>query len=89
VQSSAGIPRDGDRRHAETAGGYAKELSEETHKKELAFLAGAAKDADIVITTAAIPGRRPRSSSPRPRCRDEAGIGDRRSRRETRRQLRA
>src|SRR5919198_219427 len=43
--------------HAETAGGYAKELSEETHKKELAFLATAAKDADIVITTAAIPGK--------------------------------
>jgi NAD(P) transhydrogenase subunit alpha len=44
--------------HAETAGGYAKELSEETHRKELAFLAAAAKDADIVITTAAIPGKR-------------------------------
>jgi NAD(P) transhydrogenase subunit alpha len=44
--------------HAETAGGYAKELSEETHKKELAFLAGAAKDADIVISTAAIPGKK-------------------------------
>jgi NAD(P) transhydrogenase subunit alpha len=44
--------------HAETAGGYAKELSEETHRKELAFLAGAAKDVDIVITTAAIPGKK-------------------------------
>jgi len=44
--------------HAETAGGYAKELSEETHRKELAFLAGAAKDADIVISTAAIPGKK-------------------------------
>jgi NAD(P) transhydrogenase subunit alpha len=44
--------------HAETAGGYAKELSEETHKKELAFLANAAKDADIVISTAAIPGKK-------------------------------
>src|SRR5688572_5252898 len=44
--------------HAETAGGYAKELSEETHRKELAFLAAAVKDADIVITTAAIPGRK-------------------------------
>ena len=44
--------------HAETAGGYAKELSEETHRKELAFLAAAAKDADIVITTAAIPGKK-------------------------------
>jgi NAD(P) transhydrogenase subunit alpha len=44
--------------HAETAGGYAKELSEETHRKELAFLAGAAKEADIVISTAAIPGKK-------------------------------
>ena len=44
--------------HAETAGGYAKELSDETHKKELAFLATAAKDADIVISTAAIPGKK-------------------------------
>src|SRR5438034_2693299 len=44
--------------HAETAGGYAKELSEETHRKELAFLANAVKDADIVISTAAIPGKK-------------------------------
>jgi len=44
--------------HAETAGGYAKELTEDTHRKELAFLATAVKDADIVITTAAIPGKR-------------------------------
>jgi len=44
--------------HAETAGGYAKELSDETHRKELAFLAAAVKDADIVISTAAIPGKK-------------------------------
>src|SRR5437879_9502575 len=44
--------------HAETAGGYAKELPEETHRKELAFLASAVKDADIVISTAAIPGKK-------------------------------
>ncbi len=43
---------------AETAGGYAKELSEETHRRELAFIAQQAKDADVVITTAAIPGKR-------------------------------
>jgi NAD(P) transhydrogenase subunit alpha len=43
---------------AETAGGYAKELSEETHRRELAFIAGHVKDADIVITTAQIPGKR-------------------------------
>jgi proton-translocating NAD(P)+ transhydrogenase subunit alpha len=43
---------------AETAGGYAKQLSEDTHRRELAFLAQQVKDADIVITTAAIPGKR-------------------------------
>jgi len=43
---------------AEAAGGYAKPLSEETHRRELAFLAEQVKDADIVITTAAIPGKR-------------------------------
>jgi NAD(P) transhydrogenase subunit alpha len=44
--------------HAETAGGYAKELSEETHRRELAFIGQSVKDADVVITTAAIPGKR-------------------------------
>ncbi len=39
---------------AEAVGGYAKQLSEET----LAFLAQQVQDADIVITTAAIPGKR-------------------------------
>jgi len=43
---------------AEAAGGYAKQLSEETHRRELAFIAQSVKDADIVITTAAIPGQR-------------------------------
>src|SRR2546428_1926905 len=42
---------------AETAGGYATELSEDTHRRELTFIAQQAKDADIVITTAAIPGK--------------------------------
>jgi NAD(P) transhydrogenase subunit alpha len=42
----------------EGTGGYAKQLSEETHRRELAFIAQAVKDADIVITTAAIPGKR-------------------------------
>jgi NAD(P) transhydrogenase subunit alpha len=43
---------------AEAAGGYAKALSEETHRRELAFIAQHVKDADVVITTAAIPGKR-------------------------------
>ena len=42
---------------AEGEGGYAKELSEEQHKRELELIAGAIADADIVITTAQIPGR--------------------------------
>jgi H+-translocating NAD(P) transhydrogenase subunit alpha len=43
---------------AETAGGYAKQLSAETHRRELEFIAQHVKDADVVITTAAIPGKR-------------------------------
>jgi NAD(P) transhydrogenase subunit alpha len=41
----------------EGAGGYAKELSEEAHQREVRLLAKAVKENDIVITTAAIPGR--------------------------------
>jgi len=39
-------------------GGYAKELSEEAHRKEVELLAKAARENDIIITTAAIPGRK-------------------------------
>lgn len=42
---------------AEGEGGYAAELSEDQHKKELELIAGAIRGADIVITTAQIPGR--------------------------------
>jgi NAD(P) transhydrogenase subunit alpha len=42
---------------AEGEGGYAAALSEEQHKKELELIAGAIDTADIVVTTAAIPGR--------------------------------
>ncbi len=44
--------------HAETPGGYAKQLTEESHLRELEFIAQHLKDADVVITTAAIPGKR-------------------------------
>ncbi len=47
-----------ERVEAEGAGGYAKELSEDQHRRELEFLARHVKDADVVITTAAIPGKR-------------------------------
>lgn len=43
---------------AEGTGGYAKELSADQHQRELEFLARAVKDADVVVTTAAIPGKR-------------------------------
>lgn len=39
-------------------GGYAKELSEEQHRLEVELLAKHAKDSDVIITTAAIPGRK-------------------------------
>lgn len=42
---------------AEGEGGYAAELSEDQHKKELELIAKAIVEADIVITTAQIPGR--------------------------------
>lgn len=43
---------------AEGSGGYAKELSADQHQRELDFLAASVKDMDIVVTTAAIPGKR-------------------------------
>ncbi len=42
---------------AEDAGGYAKELSEDHHKRELELIAGRLPRTDIIITTAQIPGR--------------------------------
>ncbi|PZC48651.1 MAG: NAD(P) transhydrogenase subunit alpha [Chloroflexi bacterium] len=41
----------------EDTGGYAKELSEETHRREQELLADRVSVADFVITTAAVPGR--------------------------------
>lgn len=42
---------------AETAGGYAKELADEQQQKVIAAVDGAAAASDLVISTAAIPGR--------------------------------
>lgn len=42
---------------AETAGGYAKELSEEQSRRNRELIHGAAVRADVVITTALIPGK--------------------------------
>jgi NAD(P) transhydrogenase subunit alpha len=41
----------------EDEGGYAKELSEDQHERELQMIAKSLKDKDVVITTAQIPGR--------------------------------
>ena len=41
----------------EDTGGYAKEVSEDTHKRELELIGTRMAKADIVITTALIPGR--------------------------------
>jgi len=42
---------------AEGEGGYAKELTEDQHNKELELIGDTLTDTDIVITTAQIPGR--------------------------------
>ncbi len=44
-------------KQAETAGGYAKEMSAEYQKKQAALIAETIAKMDIVITTALIPGR--------------------------------
>jgi NAD(P) transhydrogenase subunit alpha len=44
-------------KQAETAGGYAKEMSEAYKQKQAALIAEHVKNQDIVITTALIPGR--------------------------------
>jgi H+-translocating NAD(P) transhydrogenase subunit alpha len=44
--------------NAEGGGGYARELTDEEKKQEQAMLAKAVAEADVVVTTAAIPGRK-------------------------------
>src|SRR5881398_3093384 len=45
-------------KNAQTAGGYAKEMSKEYQAKQAALVAETIKKQDIVITTALVPGRR-------------------------------
>ena len=76
-------------KQAETAGGYAKEMSKEYQAKQAALVAEHIKKQDIVITTALIPG--PAGAAPRLEGHggvDAAGLGDRRSRGRARRQRR-
>jgi len=48
---------DEERRQAETAGGYAREMSEDYQRRQAALIDERARVADIVITTALVPGR--------------------------------
>ena len=76
-------------KQAETAGGYAKEMSPEYQAKQAALVAEHIKKQDIVITTALIPGRpAPRLVTADDGRVDEAGLGDRRPRGRARRQCR-
>ena len=43
---------------AEDRSGYARELSEDAHRRELELIGARVRDADVVITTALIPGKR-------------------------------
>ena len=53
----------------ESAGGYAREMSDDYKRRQAALIAERAKAADIVITTALIPGRPAPMLSPKTRCR--------------------
>jgi len=44
--------------NAEGAGGYARELTDDEKKQEQVMVAKAVADADVIVTTAAIPGRK-------------------------------
>lgn len=48
---------DEEKKQAETAGGYAREMSDDYKKRQLALVDKHARNADIVITTALIPGK--------------------------------
>jgi H+-translocating NAD(P) transhydrogenase subunit alpha len=48
---------DEEKKQAETAGGYAREMSDDYKRRQAALIDERAKAADIVITTALIPGR--------------------------------
>lgn len=51
------VPLEVDHSSAEDAGGYAKEMSAEFYKQEQDIIRKYSKDADIIISTALVPGR--------------------------------
>ena len=76
-------------KNAQTAGGYAKEMSKEYQAKQTALVAEHIKKQDIVITTALIPGRAaPKLISKEMVGFDAARLGHRRSRGRARGQCR-
>ena len=76
-------------KNAQTAGGYAKEMSKEYQAKQAALVAEHIKKQDIVITTALIPGRpAPRLITKEMVASMRARLGDHRSGGRTRRQCR-
>ena len=77
-------------RGEETEGGYAAELTPEQQAQQQAALEERLPEFDVVITTAAVPGRPAPKLIPEAAVRADAPrLGDRRSRRGDRRQLRA
>ena len=89
VRSVGGTFIDLDLGTADAAGGYAKELAEDRARRQQELLAPHVAASDIVITTAAVPGRAaPRLVTADDGRRDEARLGARRPRRRVRRQHR-
>ena len=80
---------DEEKRAAETSGGYAREMSDDYKQRQAALIAERAKAADIVITTALIPGRpAPVLVTDDTVAGHEARLGHRRPGRQAGRQLR-
>ena len=74
---------------AEAAGGYAQAQDEAFYQRQRELLAEVVAESDVVITTAAIPGKpSPLLVTAEAVAADAAGIGDRRSGGRARRQLR-
>ena len=80
---------DEEREAADGVGGYARPMPPSWLARQSALVHERAKQADIVISTALIPGRpAPTLDLGRNRAGDEAGLGDRRSGGGTRRRVR-
>ena len=80
----------GNRARPKTKGGYAQQMDEEFYRKQRELMARVVADSDVVITTAAMPGKKsPVLVTAEMVARHGARLGDRRSGGRARRQLRA